>query len=272
MTQLGAAYETLSDGNRRTIYDATLSSSHRLRQPPQSANWPPHRSSNFGATTSAWQKDPRKRAGDWSRRAQERADQARREDDAFWSGPTYAHGATDRNGWGKEWDWEQKDRSDPDENQQRQRAARKEARREAEKKKHDADIPPPRDPFDQGTEGLKAQAERDKKTQEFQEKFERERREDDENWGNPPSPQAFNPNWWEKVEREYQKRVEKEKKKREDRRKAEREQTEKEWLAELQALRSEIISIKLNIEKMEAKVDESKIATQVRFFRVLLPT
>ena len=111
--------------------------------------------------------------------AQERADQARREDDAFWSGPTYAHGATDRNGWGKEWDREQENRSDLYENQQRQRAAhkkaRKEARKEAERKKYEADIPSPRDPFDQGTEGKKAQAERDKKTQESQEKFERER-------------------------------------------------------------------------------------------------
>lgn len=266
MTQLSAAYETLSDKNRRTVYDATLSSSQRVRQPPQPANWPPQRSSDPSATTRAWQGDSRRRAWNWSRTAQERADQARREDDDFWSGPTYAHGATDRNGWGKQWDREKKDRYDLYEHQQRQRAARKEARRETEGKKHEIHTPPlpPRDPFDQGTEEFVARAEGDKKKQ-AKEKFERESREDDEDWGKPPPPQRPDPKWSDKVEKEYQKRLKKEQREQADRKKAEREQCEKEWPAELLLLLSKIISIEFNIVKMKANVDEPKLATQVRY-------
>ena len=264
MTQLGTAYETLSDEDRRTIYDATLLSSQRARQPPQPADWPPQKSSDPSATTRAWRGDSRRRAWDWSRTTQERADQARREDDDFWSGPTYAHGATDRNGWGKQWDREQKDRYDLYEHQQRQRAARKEARRETERKKRDMSTPPRRDPFGQGTEEFAARAEGDKEKQ-AEGEFERERREEDDNWGKPPPPQRSDPNWSDKVEKEYQKRLEKEQRERADRKKAERERCEREWPAELLLLLSKIISIEFNIVKMEAKVDEPKLATQVRY-------
>lgn len=191
----------------------------------------------------------RKRTWDWSRRAQERADQARREDDEYWSGPTYAHGATDRSGWGKQWDREQKDRYDLFEHQQRQRAARKEARKEAERTKRDLSTPPPRD----------------------REKAERERREDGRYWGKPTSPQQPDPDWPDKVEKEFQERLEKEKKERADRKKAEREQSEKKWPAELVLLLSNIISIGAEIDKIQVKVDESLRATKVRHLGATLP-
>ena len=264
MTQLGAAYEALRDETRRTKYDAILSSSQRARQPPLPADWPSQKSSDPDATTHAWHEDMRRRAWDWSRKAQERADQARREDDEFWSGATYAHGATDHSGWGKEWDLEQKDRYNLREHQQRQRAARKEARKGAESKKREMGTPPPppRDPVDQGAEEFKGRAERYKKKQEAGEKAERERREDDENWSKPPSPQQFDPGWSGKVDKEYEERLENEKRTRMDYRKAEREQFEKKWPAELLRLRSKIISIEVDIDKTEAKVDESKRTTK----------
>lgn len=258
MTQLGAAYEILSDENRRTKYDAILSSTQRARQPPQSANCSPQRPSEANATTRAWQEDMRRRAWDWSRKAQERADQARREDADFWSGPTYAHGATDRSGWDKQWDREQKDRYDLYEYQQRQRAARREARKEAELKKRDMNTPPLRDPFDQGEGNSEARAEMNQKKQEAREKAQRERREDDGYWGTPPSPQRPYPDWSDKVEEESHVRLKHEKKERADRRKAEREQLEKKWPAELLLLLSKIISIEVEIDETEAKVDESK--------------
>ena len=105
------------------------------------------------------------------------ADQARREDSEYWSGPTHANGATNHGQWSKHWDREQKgkDKDDLDEYDQRQRAARREARREAHKeahkearkearkeakrKTHTMDTPPPEHPFPQGTEDFSAPAE-----------------------------------------------------------------------------------------------------------------
>lgn len=262
MTQLGSAYETLSDENRRIKYDATLSSSQRAKQPPQPANWPPQKPFDPNAPTRTWQEDMRRRAWDSARGAQERADQARREDDEFWSGPTYAHGATDHSGWGKAWDREQKDMYDLFECEQKQRAAREKARKEAEKKKRDINTPPQRDPSDQGAEDRTAPTETRKQKQEAQEKAERERREDDGRWGTPPSPQQPYPDWSDNVEKEYQERLENEKKERADRRKKERKQLEKEWPAELLLLLSKIISIEVEIDNAEAQADKSKKATK----------
>ena len=247
VTQLGAAYETLSDENLRTKYDTILSSNQRAKQPPQ----------------PAWQEETQRRAWDWSKTAQEKADRARREDDEFWSGATYAHGATDRSGGGKQWDREQKDRYDLMEHQRRQRAARKKARKEAERKKSDVNTSPPRNPFDQGRDGFQAQAERCKDKQEAWEKADREAREDDENWGRPPFPQGPHLHWSNKVETEYQTRLQKEKKERAGRRKAEEEQREKNWQTELVLLLSKIIRIEDEIGETEAKVEELKRATKV---------
>lgn len=271
MKQLGTAYETLSDENRRTKYDATLASSQRTRQPPQPSDWPLQRQPDTNATTRAWRDDMQRRAWDWSRRAQERADQARREDDKFWTGPTYAH-SNPRSGWGKERDREQKDWQDLYDQKQRQRAARKEACKEADRKKRDMNTPPPPPPgdqFDQGTEEFKARAGRYKKKQEAQEKAQRERREDDGYWGKPPSPQQPEPDWSDRVEKEYQETLEKEKRERADRRKAEKEKHEKEGPAELPFLLIEIIAIKVEIDKNEAKSHESKRQTTVRYFGVI---
>lgn len=260
--KLGAAYETLSDENRRTQYDATLSSSQRARQRPQPANWPPQKSSDPDVSTRTWHEDRRSRAWDSFRDAQERADQARRDDDAFWSGPTYAHGATDSSGWGKSWHWEQKDRYDLFEHKQRQRKAREEARKEAERKKRHMNKPPsPRDPFDQSAEERTAQGTH-KKKQEAREKAERERREDHASWGTPPSPQQSYRDWSNNIEKEYQERLENEKKERADRRKAEREQYQKEWAAELPLLLSKIMSVDVDIDQTKVQADESKRATK----------
>ena len=237
MTQLASAYEVLSDENCRIKYDATLSSSTRAKQTPQPANWPSQNPSEPNAPTRTWREHMRTRAWDSARGAQERADQARREDDEFWSGPTYAHGATDQSGWGKARDREQKDMYDRSECKQKQRAARKEARKEAERKKSDMN-PPPRDTFDQGAEDCTAQAETCKKKQEAQEEAERERREDDGNWGTPPSPQQPYPG------------------------KKEKEQFEKKGLAELLLLFYKIISIEVDIDKVEAQADKSKKTTK----------
>lgn len=268
MTQLGAAYETLSNEHRRAIYDATLSSSQRARQTPQPADGPPQRSSNSKPSTQTWLDYMRRRA--WNRaRAQEEADQARRDDADFWSGPTYAHGPADRTKWGKQRDREQKDDYDLYEKKQRQRAARKEARKDAERQKRDMNMPPSRGPYDQGTEESKARAERYKKKQEAQEKAERERHEDDENLGRSPSPQRADPDWSDKAQKEYQERLKKEKKERADRRKARREQFEKESSAKLPLLLSEIIGIGVDITKAQATVDEPKSANKVRYFGVI---
>ena len=265
MTQLGAAYETLSDEKHRSNYDAALACSQRTGQTPQPANWPPQRSSGPNAATGAWQEDMRRRAWGWSRSAQERADQARREDDAFWSGPTYAHDATDRSGWGNQSDREQKDRYGFNKQQQRQRAARKEARKEAESKKHAMNTPPLQDLFDQDIDEANAQAERYRRKQEAQEKTERERREDAGGWEKPLSPrQQQEPDWSDRVEREYEERLEKEKKQRADSKRMERKQFEKNWPAELPHLLSKVISIQADIHTTEAKVNETKVATKVR--------
>ena len=264
MTQLGAAYETLSNEDRRSIYDATLSSSQKAKQPPHPADWQPQRSSNSKSSSQTWQEWMRRRA--WGQaRAQEKADQARRDDDKFWSGPTYAHGPADPTERAKQRKREQKDDYDLYENQQRQHAARK----EAETKKRDMNTPPPRGPFDQSTEESKARAERQKKKQEAREKAKRARHEDNENLGRSPSPQRDDPDWSEKAEKKYQERIDKEKKEQADRRKARREQFEKESSAKLPSLLSKIISIGVDISKAKATVDEPKCADKVRYFGVI---
>lgn len=249
MTQLSTAYETLSDENRRTKYDATLPWSQTLRQPPQPANWPYQGSYDYV----------------WSKLARERADRARREDPDYWSGPTYAHGATYCSGSSKQWDEEQKDAFDKYERRQQERAARREARKEAESKERDMNRPPPsQEPFDQGSETFKARPGKSRKKEEARAKTEGEAREDDDNWGNPPSPPKPHSDRWYKTEKEtkeeYQKRSDKESR-RADRRKAKREQSEKQWSTELMILLSKIVSTEVDIEDTEAKVNEAKRAT-----------
>ena len=159
LLQLSIAYETLSDANQRKKYDAILSSSQKTKQPRM------------------WQGNMRSRTWDWSREAQERADQARREDDEYWSGPTYYHGAADRNAWGAEWDPEQKDQYNSKHNESQRAArkeARKEARREAEGKKGDTDTQPPQESSKQDSGDPKAKARRRKKQQEAREKAEKD--------------------------------------------------------------------------------------------------
>ena len=241
MTQLGTAYETLSDEKRRTIYDATLRSSQTPTQPPQPASYPHHRSHDR----------------DW---------QARREDTSYWSGPTFAHGAPDHNSWGKQRDQEQKDGFGMHEGRHRERTAHREARKEAERKKRDINRPPPaQDSFDQDEKVFKDRVEKLRKREEARAKAEREAREDDINWGKPPTPQkAYSERWYkteEEIEKEYQERLEKEEE-RADRRKAKKEQSEKQWSAELLILLSKIISAEVDIDETEAKVDESKRATK----------
>ena len=185
----------------------------------------------------------RSRTRDWSSRAQERADQARREDDAFWSGPTYFHGATNRNGW--------------------ERAARKEAREKAERKTRDTDTPPRQDPFDQNTEGFRPEAENGNEQQEARGKAEKDKREDDGCWRKPPSPQQPDQDWSDKVQKEYQERLERvkrAKRERSDRRKAEKEQSEIDWPAKLTLLLLKIISIQVEIEETRVKLDKSRWA------------
>ena len=194
------------------------------------------------------------------KRAQERADQARREDSDYWSGPAYAHGATYRSGSSKQWGEEQKDGFDMYECRQQERTARREARKQAESKKRDMNRPPPpQDPFDQGSEGFKARPGKCRNKKEARAKTEREAREDDENWGKPPSPQKPHSDRWYKTdtetEEEYQERLEKESK-RADRR-AKREQSEKQWSNELLILLSKIVSIEVEIEETEVRIDES---------------
>ena len=206
----------------------------------------------------------RRRAWYGSNTARERANQARREDAEYWSGPTYAHGATDHGGWGKKWDREQKDKDDLEEYDQRQRAARREARKEAKRKTQNMNTPPPpQHPFHQSTEDFMAQAERYKGQEEARERTEKEMCEDDSCWGRPPSPQHPDLDWSEKVEKDFQKRFKRAKRQRSDHRNVEREQPEKDLLAELMLLLSKIISIQVDIRKIETEVDQPSKATKV---------
>lgn len=239
MTQLSTAYETLSDENSRMTYDATLPWSQRPRKPPQPANW--------GSYDYVW-----------SKLAREKADQARREDPNYWSGPTYAHGATYSSESSKQRYEEHKDGFDTYECRQQERAARREARKEAESTKCDMNRPsPPQDPSDQGPEDFEARPGKSR----------RDAREADEHWGKPPSPQKPHSDGWYKTdketetEEEYQERLEKESK-RAERRKAKRQQSEKQWSKKLLMLLSKIVSIEVGIEETEVKIHESEVATK----------
>ncbi len=244
MTQLGAAYETLSDVNNRTKYDAILSSSQRAKQSPQPNNWPPQAPSDPNTTTRM------------------RQENMRRENSDYWSGPTYAHGATDR---------QQKDRDDLHVHEQQQRAARKKARREAERKKRHTDTPPPpRDPFDQDTEEFKFGAEGYKGQQEARGEAEREKHQDDSDWVRPPFPQQPDLEWSDKVKKEYRETLKRAKKERSSHRKAEREQFEKRMLTELPPLLSKIVSIQADIGRTRDRIDESRSRTKVRFLGAAL--
>ena len=211
-----------------------------------------------------WQEKMRSRAWDWTSRAQERANQARREDDEYWSGPTYFHGATDSNGRGEQRNPMQKDRYSS-EHYERQREARNEARKGAERNKRDTRTSPPEYLFDQGTGEFKAGADNHKEQQEAWEKAGRDRCEDDGYWGKRPSPQYPDPDWSDKVQKEYQERLKRAKKERSSHRKAERKQSEKKWPAELLLLLSKIISIQADIEKTGAMVGRSKRPMKVRY-------
>ena len=211
----------------------------------------------------------RRRAWNWCRNAQDAADQARREDAAYWSGPSYAHGAFDWGEWRKQQDREKKkEKQDIHEYQQQQRAARKaarkEARKEAERNEHDTSIPPPPRTSDQDREELKTWAERHGRDEETQDKARHQRHKDDGGRRTPPSPQRPDPDWSDRTEKEYQQRLQKEKQERADRRKAESEQFEETWRAELQFLLSSIIDIGVDIDKTAAKADGSKMPTEVR--------
>ena len=193
------------------------------------------------------------------------ADQARREDSEYWSGPTYAHGTTDRGGLGRQRDWEQKDTTDSREHRRQQRAARKEARREArgeaEGSRRDVSPPPPQYPFDQWREYFQAWGEGYKEQEEDWEKAWGERyKEKEEDWEKAGDWS----DWSEKAQRKYHENFSRAKKERSDRRKAEKERKEKKWAAELLFLLSKIINIQVDIERMGDKVDETKSATTVR--------
>ena len=135
MIQLGAAYETLSDENRRTKYDVTLASSRRSKQSPQPA-WPPQPSSDRNDATSMGRESMRGRAWGCSSGAQERKDQARREDGEYWSGPKYFHGTTDRK---PDPDWSDKMQKEYLERLERLKRAKQELsnRRKAEREQSD---------------------------------------------------------------------------------------------------------------------------------------
>ena len=112
----------------------------------------------------------------WSSDAREKADQARREDDEYWSGPTYYHGAYERHAWGAARDPEQKNEYNS-KHQEGQRAARKEARREAERDKRYDDgswkkSPSPQQPDPDWSERVKEKKE--EKEQSARRKAERE--------------------------------------------------------------------------------------------------
>ena len=260
--KLGAAYETLSDKICRAKYDATLASYQRAGQ-RRPADWQDQTSSN----ASAWQEDMRRRAWNWCRNAQDAADQARREDAAYWSAPSYAHGAFDEGEWRKQHDRDQRDLHEYRQQQRAARkAARKEARRQAGRKKRDTCTPPPPRTSDQDGEGLKARAERDERDEETEEKARWQRHEDDGGRRTPPFPQRPDPDWSDTTEREYQQRLQKERQERANRRKAESEQFEETWRAELKFLLSSIIDIRVDIEETAAKADGSKMSIEVRYF------
>ena len=191
----------------------------------------------------------------WSSNAREEADQARREDDEYWSGPTYYQGAYERNAWGEDWDPEQEDKYSS-RHQERQRAARKEARREAKRKKRDMDTPP-RDPFNHYPEASNTKTAKRNEEQETWEKAKKDERCNDGSKTKSPSPQEPDPNWSERV------REKKEKKEQAARRKAERELSRRNWPAELLLLLSEIIAIQGDIEKTQDKVDALRRAMKV---------
>lgn len=192
----------------------------------------------------------------WSSDARERADQARREDDAYWSGPTYYHGAHERNTWGEERNPEQAYRYSS-KHQEQHRAARKEARREAERKKRDMDMPPARDPFDQDQEAPKAKTAKRNEEQGTWEKAEKDKRYDG-SWTKSPSPQQPEPDWSERVKEK------KERKEQSARKKAEKELSKRDWPTELLLLFSEIITLQDDIEETRVNVDASRRATKVR--------
>lgn len=212
-----------------------------------------------------------RRAWGWSSRAQERKDQARREDDEFWSDPTYFHGTTDRNGWGEGWDPEHKDWYSSKQHEQ-QRAARKEAQKKAERKERHTEVPPPPDPFYQGKDRFKPKAEKDNERQEAWEKAEKDEREDDGCWWRPRSPQQPDSDWSEKMQNEYLENLEKYKRAKQERskrRKAEREQSD---IDKLPFLLIKVINIQVDIVETVAKVDESRSAMKARDSRSDLPS
>ena len=257
LRQLGIAYETLSDGVRRKKYDATLISSQKTKQWPQPA-WPAQTSSNPNDTTPLWRATMQSRTWGWSSEAREKADQARREDSEYWSGPTYYHGAHKRNAWGEEWDPEQEDRHSS-KHQERQRKARKEARREAERKKQDMDTPPARDPVDQDPEAATAKTTKRNEEQETWEKSEKDERCDG-SWRKLPCPLQPDPNRSERVKEK------KERKEQSARNKAERELSRRDWAAELLLLFSEIITLQVDIEETRVNADTSRRAMKVPVF------
>ena len=254
--QLSIAYETLSDDIRRTKYDAMLMSSQKTKKSPQPA-WPPQTSFNSNDTTRLWRAKMQSRTWGRSSDAQEKADQARREDDEYWSGPAYYHGAYERNAWGEEWDPEQKD-SYSSKHQERQRAARKEARREARRKKRDMNTPPRRDPVDHDPEEPKAKTAKRNEEQETWGKAEKDECYDDGSWTKSPSPQQPDPNWSERAKEK------KDKKEQSARRKAERELSKGNWPTELLLLFSKIIALQVDIKETRVKVDASRRVMKVR--------
>ena len=165
------------------------------------------------------------------------ADQARREDPQYWSGPTYAHGATERCEQGDQGDPMQEDMTELREHRQQRRAARKETRRQAESRKHDATTPSSQHPSDQCREQLRTLAEEHKEANE-------------EARGKAAEGS-------DEMEREYPKKVRRGQKERVDRSNSEREQTDKDFPAELFFLLSKIISYQGNLERMGDKIDES---------------
>ena len=251
--QLGVAYETLSDGIRRRKYDATLISSQKTKQSAQPA-WPPQTSSN------PWRGTTQSRTWGWSRDAREKADQARREDDEYWSGPTYYNGAYERNAWGEEWDPEQ-EHGYSSKHQEREHKARKEARREARRKKRDMNTPsppPPGDPVDKDAVEIKAKTAKCNEEQETWEKAQEDERYDDGSWTRSPSPQQPDPTWSERVKEK------KEKKEQSARKKAERELSRRNWPAELLLLFSKITTLQVDIEEIRVKADASRGVIKVR--------
>ena len=216
-----------------------------------------------------WRSTTQSRTWGWSSDAREKADQARREDSEYWSGPTYYHGAHERNIWGEEWDPEQEDRHSS-KHQERQRKARKEARREAERKKRDIDTPPARDPVDrdpvdQDPEAATAETTKRNEEQETREKVEKDERYNG-SWTKTPSPQQPDPNSSERVKEK------KERKEQSARKKAERELSRRDWPAELLLLFSKIITLQINIEEIRVNADALRRAMKVLVFPKAFPS